>query len=128
MQALTTDPLYCDVHLPAGTVFEASVTAGYNAFIYLYEGDATVGDDGQELKRRTAGLLTDGDSLQVQAGDSGARFLLLSGKPLGEPIVQYGPFVMNTREQIEQAVQDYKNGRLTLSHEEAQRLKMFPGS
>jgi len=117
VQAVTTDPMYLDVHLPAGTVFESPVTPGYNAFLYLYEGDATVGDDGQALKHRTAGLLSDGDTVRVKAGASEARFLLLAGKPLNEPIVQYGPFVMNTREEIEQAVHDYQSGKLTLASE-----------
>jgi redox-sensitive bicupin YhaK (pirin superfamily) len=128
VQAVTTDPLYLDVHLPAGAVFETAITPGYNAFLYLYEGDATVGDDGQALKRRSAGLLGDGDAVSVRAGDKEARFLLLAGKPLNEPIVQYGPFVMNTREEIEQAVSDYQGGRLTLTKEQAQRLKVFPGA
>ncbi|HUU74385.1 MAG TPA: pirin family protein [Burkholderiales bacterium] len=119
VQAVTTDPMYLDVHLPAGTVFESPVTPGYNAFLYLYEGDATVGDDGQALKHRTAGLLSDGDTVRVKAGASEARFLLLAGRPLNEPIVQYGPFVMNTREEIEQAVHDYQSGKLTLARERA---------
>ena len=116
---LTTDPLYLDVRLPAGGVFETAITPGYNAFLYLYEGDASVGGDGQALKHRSAGLLSDGDSVRVQAGDAEARFLLLAGKPLGEPVVQYGPFVMNTREEIEQAVRDYQSGELTASRESA---------
>jgi redox-sensitive bicupin YhaK (pirin superfamily) len=118
VQAVTTDPLYLDVHLPVGSVFETPVTPGYNAFVYLYEGDATVGDDGQALARRTAGLLSDGDLLRVKAGGAGARFLLLAGKPLNEPVVQYGPFVMNTREEIEQAVRDYQSGKLTSKTEQ----------
>ena len=116
---LTTDPLYLDVRLPAGGVFEIPITSGYNAFLYLYEGDASVGGDGQALKHRSAGLLSDGDSVRVRAGDAEARFLLLAGKPLGEPVVQYGPFVMNTREEIEQAVRDYQSGKLTASREAA---------
>ncbi len=128
VQAVTTDPLYLDVRLPAGTEFETAITKGYNAFLYLYEGDATVGENRQPLKQRTAGLLSDGDSLRVLAGESEARFLLLAGKPLREPVVQYGPFVMNTREEIEQAVQDYQSGKLTLTKEQAQRLKVFPAS
>jgi len=116
---LTTDPLYLDVRLPAGGVFETAITPGYNAFLYLYEGDASVGGDAQALKHRSAGLLSDGDSVRVQAGDAEARFLLLAAKPLGEPVVQYGPFVMNTREEIEQAVRDYQSGKLTASRESA---------
>lgn len=115
VSGLTTDPLYLDVRLPAGGVFETPITSGHNAFLYLYEGDASVGDDDQALKHRSAGLLSDGDSVRVQAGDGEARFLLLAGKPLGEPVVQYGPFVMNTREEIEQAVRDYQSGKLTLA-------------
>ncbi len=119
VQAVTTDPLYLDVHLPAGKVFEAPITKGYNAFLYLYDGGATVGEGGQALKQRTAGLLSDGDMVRVKAGDIEARFLLLAGKPLNESVVQYGPFVMNTREEIEQAVQDYHSGRLTLTKQNA---------
>jgi redox-sensitive bicupin YhaK (pirin superfamily) len=124
IHGLATDPLYIDVHLPAGAVFAAPVTAGHNAFLYLYEGDARIGDDRQTVPHRAAGLLSDGDSLRVQAGAGGARFLLLAGKPLGEPIVQYGPFVMNTRAEIEQAVNDYQSGRLALTKEEIERLKV----
>lgn len=128
VQAVTTDPLYLDVHLPAGATFETPVRKGYNAFLYLYEGDASVGDTGQELKRRTAGLLSDGDTLRVRAGQTEARFLLLAGRPLNESVVQYGPFVMNTREEIEQAVQDYQSGKLTLTEAEAERLRAMPAS
>jgi redox-sensitive bicupin YhaK (pirin superfamily) len=110
---LTTDPLYLDVRLPAGGVFETPITPVYNAFVYLYEGNAAVGADAKILEPRNAGLLSDGDTLRVQAGDAEARFLLLAGKPLDEPVVQYGPFVMNTREEIEQAVRDYQSGKLT---------------
>ncbi|MDH4188617.1 MAG: pirin family protein [Betaproteobacteria bacterium] len=115
IQGLSTAPLYLDVHLPAGGAFAAPITAGHNAFLYLYEGDAGVGEERLSLTRRTAGLLSDGDSLRVQAGESGARFLLLAGKPLREPVVQYGPFVMNTRAEIEQAVADYQSGRLAIA-------------
>jgi redox-sensitive bicupin YhaK (pirin superfamily) len=96
--------------------------------VYLYEGDAIVGEGGQVLKRRSAGLLSDGDRLCIRAADSGARFLLLAGRPLTESVVQYGPFVMNTREEIEQAVHDYQSGKMTLTRAEAQRLKVFPAS
>ena len=111
---LTTDPMYIDVHLPAGAVFNVPVPAGHNAFLYLYEGSAKVGPEGaaQPLPHRAAGVLSDGDALRVQADAGGVRFLLLAAKPLREPVVQYGPFVMNTREEIEQAVDDYRSGRL----------------
>jgi redox-sensitive bicupin YhaK (pirin superfamily) len=111
---VSTDPLYVDVRLPAGAVFIAPIHAGYNAFLYLYEGRAVVGAAGatRPLPHRAAGVLSDGDELRVQADAGGVQFLLLAAKPLREPVVQYGPFVMNTREEIEQAVADYRSGRL----------------
>jgi quercetin 2,3-dioxygenase len=110
----STDPLYLDVHLPAGAVFETPLATGHNAFLYTYEGSATVGPQGKErtLPHRAAGVLSPGDSVQVKAGPEGVRFLLLAAKPIGEPVVQYGPFVMNTREEIEQALADYRDGKL----------------
>ena len=99
---------------PAGGRFEAPLPAGHNAFLYTYEGSAKVGPEGEqrELPHRAAGVLSDGTSLLVQAGPEGARFLLLAARPLREPVVQYGPFVMNTREEIEQALADYRDGKL----------------
>jgi redox-sensitive bicupin YhaK (pirin superfamily) len=111
---LSTDPLYLDVHLPARAKFSAPVASGHNAFLYTYEGSAQVGpaDAAKPLPHRAAGVLSDGESVRVQAGAEGVRFLLLAAKPLREPVVQYGPFVMNTREEIEQALADYRDGRL----------------
>jgi redox-sensitive bicupin YhaK (pirin superfamily) len=111
---LSTDPLYLDVRLPVGAVFSAPVAAGYNAFLYTYEGSAEIGpaDAAKPLPHRAAGVLSDGALVRVQAGAKGVRFLLLAAKPLREPVVQYGPFVMNTREEIEQALADYRDGRL----------------
>ena len=111
IQGLSTEPLYFDVHLPPFGEFEAPVPAGHNAFLYVYEGQAAIGD--KPLPNRAAGLLPDGDRVQLRAGQDGARLLLLAGKPLHEPVVQYGPFVMNTREEIERAVLDYQRGALT---------------
>lgn len=112
IQGLSTEPLYLDVQLPGGSGFAAPVTAGHHAFLYVYDGAATVGDERQALPHRAAGILADGDRVNVLAGPGGARFLLLAGKPLREPIVQHGPFVMNTREEIEQALADYRDGTL----------------
>ena len=110
----TTDALYLDVELPAGGAFSQRVREGYNAFVYPYEGSVTIGegDSAKSLEARSAGLLSDGDRIAVQGGVEGARLLVLAGKPLKEPVVQYGPFVMNTREEVEQAVQDYQSGAL----------------
>jgi len=113
---LSTDPLYLDVNLPAGGRFTHPLTAGHSAFVYLYEGTVSVGEGGaaRPLPTRAAGILgADGESIQVTAGAGAARFILLAARPLGEPVVQYGPFVMNTREEIEQAIRDYQAGRLT---------------
>jgi quercetin 2,3-dioxygenase len=112
---LSTDPKYLDVSLPTGGEFNTQVAAGYSAFLYAYEGSASIGaaDAARQLPHRAAGVLSDGDSVRVQAGTDGVRFLLLAARPLREPIVQYGPFVMNTREEIEQALADYREGRLT---------------
>ena len=111
---LSTDPLYLDVHLSAGGAFTAQLTPGHNAFLYMYEGNGAIGAQGsvKPLPHRAAGVLSDGDSVRVEAGIEGVQFLLLAARPIGEPIVQYGPFVMNTREEIEQALADYRDGRL----------------
>jgi quercetin 2,3-dioxygenase len=118
----STDPYYFDLHLAPGAVFEEAVPAGHNAFLYVYEGEALVGEARQPLAHRSAGLLSSGDSIRVEARGEGARVLLLAGKPLREPVVQYGPFVMNTREEIEQAIADYQSG--ALSRDEISRLKI----
>ena len=108
----TTDPTYLDVALAPNTSFTHAVAADYNAFVYAYEGGLTVGEGAQALAAHSAGLLSEGDRVTVKAGADGARFLLLAAKPINEPVVQYGPFVMNTTEEIEQAVRDYQNGVL----------------
>jgi redox-sensitive bicupin YhaK (pirin superfamily) len=106
----STDPYYFDVHLAPGAAFEAPLPAGHNAFVYVYEGEVLVGDEKKALPNRAAGLLSDGSSVKLAAKDSGAKVLVLAGRPLGEPVVQYGPFVMNSREEIEQAINDYQSG------------------
>lgn len=114
VQGVTTDPIYFDVHVPAGGSLTLPVAKDHNAFVYVYEGKIAIGADGnrRELATRVAGVLGNGDELTVSAGSlDGARFLLLAAKPIGEPIVQYGPFVMNSREEIEQAITDFQSGR-----------------
>jgi redox-sensitive bicupin YhaK (pirin superfamily) len=90
------------------------LNAEHNAFLYPYEGSIAVGpsDSARSVEARSAALLSKGDRIDVTAGPDGARFLVLGGRPLKEPVVQYGPFVMNTREEIEQAIKDYQNGEL----------------
>ena len=115
IQGLTTDPLYVDVELPAGAAFVQALPSERNAFVYAFEGSASIGSAAaaRSLATHSAGVLGPGDLIEVRAGAEGARFLLLAGKPLNEPIVQHGPFVMNTREEIEQAIRDYQSGELT---------------
>lgn len=108
---MATDPLFVDVTLAAGSRQKLPIPAGHNAFVYVYEGSVSI--SGAELRRYHAGLLGDGDHVQLTAGPQGVRAVLVAGKPLHEPVEQYGPFVMNTRAQIEQAVEDYRTGRLT---------------
>ena len=112
---LTTDPLYLDVELPANCSVALPVAQGYNAYVYPYEGSIAIGD--RTLPRGHGGMLSDGDRIELTAGEEGARALVLAAKPLREPVVQYGPFVMNTREEIEQALSDYQSGRLASAFE-----------
>lgn len=115
IQGVTTDPTYLDITLPPGGHFEQAINTGYSAFLYPYEGDIEVGPKGKSrtLGSHSAGVLTSGDRIEATAGPQGARFLVLAGRPLNEPVVQYGPFVMNTRQEIEQAVRDFQSGALT---------------
>lgn len=107
---MATDPLMVDVSLPSAGRVSLPVTAGHNSFVYVYEGGVEI--EGKAVPLYSAGILGDGGTVTLSAGDEGARVVLFAGKPLGEPVVQYGPFVMNTREEIEQAVADFRNGSL----------------
>jgi hypothetical protein len=105
-----TDVLYLDVALDAGARFDLPLGEARNAFVYVFEGGARVA--GETLPTHTLGVLEQGDEVGIEAGADGARFILVAGRPIGEPVVQAGPFVMNTREEIEQAMADYRSGRL----------------
>ncbi|HMM54808.1 MAG TPA: pirin family protein [Candidatus Desulfobacillus sp.] len=107
-----TAPLYLDLNLPARARFEQPLPSGHNAFVYVYRGEITVGGDAVPA-RHMALLANDAgaDGVAIEA-TTDARALLVAGRPLGEPIAQYGPFVMNTREEIHQAMEDYRAGRL----------------
>ena len=86
--------------------------AAFNGLVYVFEGAALVGDRGRELRDGQLALLGAGDSVRLRAGGSGARLLLLAGVPLSEPVARYGPFVMNTRQELITAVRDYEAGKL----------------
>ncbi|MBU2571327.1 MAG: pirin family protein [Gammaproteobacteria bacterium] len=114
IQGISTEVLFLDVRLPAGETFNLAITKDHNAFVYPYEGTLAIGPAANRhiLASHSAGGLSDGDRIEILAEEHVAAFLLLAGRPLGEPIAQYGPFVMNTREEIEQAMADYRNGQL----------------
>lgn len=115
IQGLSTDPFYFDVELPADAVFTHPVASDYNVLVYPFEGSINVASAGasRSIPAQTAIALSPGEQIELSAGPQGARLLVLAGRPLREPIVQYGPFVMNTREEIEQAIRDYQSGELT---------------
>lgn len=107
-----TEPLYIDIDLPAGSAFSTMIPATHNAFVYVYRGTLTIG--GKTLGENRMGILAntpqaDGVTLSATVP---AKAILVAGKPLGEPIMQHGPFVMNTKEEIYQAIRDYQEGRL----------------
>ncbi|MBS0307052.1 MAG: pirin family protein [Proteobacteria bacterium] len=113
MQREGTEPLYLDLHLAPGAVFEQPLAASHNALVYVYRGAVAIGE--APVPTRHMGILAAApasDGVRVAAGAEGARALLIAGRPLGEPIAQHGPFVMNTRDEILQAVEDYRSGRL----------------
>lgn len=111
VSGVVADPVYLDLRLQPNEHFSYPVPATHNLFLYPYEGALEV--DGRRISADQAVVLGNGDEVSVQASASGASFLLLAGKPIGEPISQYGPFVMNTPEEIDQAISDYRAGRLT---------------
>ncbi|MBK1711643.1 pirin family protein [Rubrivivax gelatinosus] len=107
----TTEPLILDLELAAGARFEQPLPAAHNAFVVVYRGSALLG--GRELARGPMVILANGgDGIVLEGGAAGARVLLVAGQPLGEPIAQYGPFVMNSNQEIFEAVEDFRAGRL----------------
>jgi redox-sensitive bicupin YhaK (pirin superfamily) len=102
-------PFFADVTLAANGSVDVPVPVGHNGFIYVFEGDARVGSE--TVRTGQLGVLSSGDKLHVEAEGQGARFLVIAGKPLREPIAKYGPFVMNTQDEIRHAIQDYQSGR-----------------
>ncbi|GAB3439689.1 pirin family protein [Massilia solisilvae] len=106
-----TEPLYLDVHLPAGASFDLPLPAGHNAFVYAYRGELVV--DGKAVPQARMAILdnaADADGVRIKAAQD-SRFLVIAGRPLKEPIAQYGPFVMNTEQELFQAVEDFRAGR-----------------
>jgi redox-sensitive bicupin YhaK (pirin superfamily) len=101
-------PLYFDIAIPAGATFEEPVARGHAAFVVVYEGAAVVGDAAVEALG--GAFLGDGDTVRITA-EVDSRALLIAGRPIGEPVAWGGPFVMNRREEVEQAFRDFQAGR-----------------
>jgi redox-sensitive bicupin YhaK (pirin superfamily) len=111
---IVAEPEYLDVSMPPGTTFVQPVPAGHTALAYVFEGEVEVGDPaagpGAAVAATRLAILGDGEAAGFRTGRAATRFLLLSGKPLHEPMARYGPFVMNTRAEIEQALRDLRSG------------------
>jgi len=105
-----TQVQYLDVQLDVGHTFTHTLNPEHTAFVCVFEGEAALAD--QPLPQHSLAVLGAGDQVKVSATGTDTRFILVSGNPLKEPIVQYGPFVMNTREEIEQAMRDYRDNAL----------------
>ena len=114
-----TYPTYMDVSLPANTTFDQTLVNEHNAFIYVIEGEVSVqnstgsaqGKANNTVKVKNLAVLSKGDNITVSSNINGARFLLIAGKPLNEPVARMGPFVMNTQTEIRQAVEDFHSGK-----------------
>jgi len=109
VSAVATDPLYLDIALPANGSLEVPLPEDDNAFAYVFEGAGTIG--GEAVGRGELAVLGAGEGVELAAGPEGARLVLVAGRPLREPVAKYGPFVMNTNDEIRQAVHDYQSGK-----------------
>ena len=112
---VATEPVYFDLHLDGGAAYSVPLPAAHNVFLYVYQGSGISvgqGDSIQPVQRNEMALLSHGDSVDITAAEDGARLIIVGGRPLNEPIARYGPFVMNTAEEIHQAFADYQAGRL----------------
>jgi redox-sensitive bicupin YhaK (pirin superfamily) len=110
VEGIVTAPVYLDISLQPGAQFTLDLPAGHHGFAYVFEGEsALVG--GEQLQRSELGVLSEGEQLQLAGGDTSARLLVVVGKPLNESVARYGPFVMNTPEQIHEAIADFRAGK-----------------
>jgi hypothetical protein len=113
------EPEYLDVFMPPGVVFEQPVPRGHTALAYVFEGEAALGAseaaDGTRVAATRLVLFSDGEIIGARTEGTPMRFLLLSGRPLNEPIARYGPFVMNTRDEIQQALRELAEGTFVRS-------------
>ena len=111
---IVAQPTYLDISLPKNSQFTQPVKRGHTAFAYVFEGEGQFGvtslKNGEAIQHTRLVILADGDLVDVRTTNHPVRYLLVSGKPLREPIARYGPFVMNTSEEIEQALKDLREG------------------
>jgi len=112
VQEVDAEPVYVDVELAAHTSHRLRLPPAHTAFVYCYEGEVEVGSKARTVvPHRRLGVLGPGGTLALRAGTSAARAIVVAGRPFDEPVARYGPFVMNTREEIMQAVADLRSGR-----------------
>jgi redox-sensitive bicupin YhaK (pirin superfamily) len=112
VQAEATAAVYLDVRLQRGADVEIALPMGHSAFAYVYEGQARIGDgNGSEVLRGDLAVLDFGDGVRITAPEAPARLIVVAGRPLNEPVAKYGPFVMNTPQQIAQTIEDFRAGR-----------------
>lgn len=110
VEGIATAPVYLDVSLQPGATLALTLPTGHHGFAYVFDGEqALVG--GEALHRSELGVLSDGDQLPLAGGDQPARVLVVAGKPLQEPVARYGPFVMNTQQEIHEAIADFRAGK-----------------
>jgi len=110
---VATEPTMLDVGLVAGGSIDVPIPEDHNGFAYVFEGQAKLGDRDEAVSRGQIAVLSrEGEGLRVVAGEEAVRVLVVAGKPIGEAVARYGPFVMNTRAELEQAFADYRSGRL----------------
>ncbi len=113
VSAVATEPIYLDIALPAGKSASVPLPAEHNAFAYVFEGSAQIGAGAgaQAIERGQLAVLSLGEVVTVEGGAKGGRLILVAGRPLREPVAKYGPFVMNTPDEIRQAIADYQAGK-----------------
>ena len=113
VSGIATAPSMLDATVTKGERLVHPLPAGHTAFLYVLSGTALVGPDKRAVNERDLAVLGEGTAVHVTAGDVPARVLLVAAAPIGEPVARRGPFVMNTEDELDQAVDDYRNGRLT---------------
>ena len=111
VQVGTTEPFYADIRLAGLAQAQIELPANHSAFVYVFEGQARLGEPAAVAPKGTIAVLSPGDLVRLEGGPDGARLLLVAGKPLKEPVAKYGPFVMNTVEQLREAFADFQAGR-----------------